>query len=50
MNKKSGKIKKALEYSLAFVAIFWVIQVIKYLTGSTLSGLGILPRSVDGLL
>lgn len=49
MNKKSGKIKKALEYSLAFVAIFWVIQLIKYLTGSTLSGLGILPRSIDGL-
>lgn len=50
MNKKPGKIKKAIEYSLAFVAIFWVIQVIKYLTGSTLAGLGILPRSVDGLL
>lgn len=50
MNKKSGKIKKAVEYSFAFVAIFWVIQVIKYLTGNTLAGLGILPRSVDGLL
>lgn len=50
MDKKSGKIKKAIEYSLAFVAIFWVIQVIKYLTGASLIGLGILPRSVDGLL
>lgn len=40
----------AIEYSLTFVVIFWVIQVIKYVTGSSLFGLGILPRSVDGLL
>lgn len=50
MNKKSGKLKRAVEYSFAFVAVFWVVQVIKYLTGSTFVGLGILPRSVDGLL
>lgn len=51
MSRKSGKIKKALEYSLAFVAIFWVIEVIKFLTGSTFFiGLGILPRSMVGLL
>lgn len=50
MNKKPGKIRRAIEYSLAFVAIFWVTQVIKYLTGVTLAGWGILPRSVDGLI
>lgn len=50
MKKKTQKIIEAVKYSFIFVAIFWVIQVFKYLTGVEFLGLGILPRSISGLL
>lgn len=49
MGKNTVQLKKSVKYSFVFVVIFWVIHLFKHLTSINFSGLGILPRNVDGL-
>lgn len=50
MKESYKNIKISLEYSVAFLVIFWIIQIVVYVTGINLSNFGIYPRSTDGLL
>lgn len=48
-SKNDGWFVKSIKYSFIFILLFWILQIIQYL-GLDLSGFGIYPRTLNGLL
>lgn len=50
MKESLIRFRTAVEYSLSFIVIFWIILIGEYLTGYDLYFLGIFPRTAEGLI
>ncbi|WP_127959576.1 rhomboid family intramembrane serine protease [Serratia microhaemolytica] len=50
MNKKDSLLREIARYPLILIMVFWVVQIIKSLSGATLLGFGVVPRELYGLV
>jgi membrane associated rhomboid family serine protease len=49
MKQTSKHIGEAIKYALILLVVLWVVHIINFLSGYSLVGFGILPRTVAGL-